>query len=336
MSRIGRQTIKIERPVYIRETAAIVGVKEGEGPLSEEFDEVLTDDTLGEKTWEKSESALQKKAAYKALDKAGMKQDEIDYALAGDLINQCIGAHYSMRDMDIPFLGLYGACSTMTESLSIGSMLIGGGFANNVMCLTSSHFCTAEKQFRNPLEYGGQRTPSAQWTVTGSGCAILSAEKGMARITAVTSGKVIDKGINDLSNMGAAMAPAAIDTLLAHFKATNTKPQDYDLILTGDLGHIGSDIIIDLMQKEGYDLRNIHNDCGKLIFDREKQDTHAGGSGCGCCASVLCGHIIKEINRGKLRRMLVMATGALMNPMIVQQGESIPCIAHAVEIEKEG
>ncbi|MBQ2669981.1 MAG: stage V sporulation protein AD [Clostridia bacterium] len=336
MSRIGRQTIKIERPVYIRETAAIVGVKEGEGPLSEEFDEVLTDDTLGEKTWEKSESALQKKAAYKALDKAGMKQDEIDYALAGDLINQCIGAHYSMRDMDIPFLGLYGACSTMTESLSIGSMLIGGGFANNVMCLTSSHFCTAEKQFRNPLEYGGQRTPSAQWTVTGSGCAILSAEKGMARITAVTSGKVIDKGINDLSNMGAAMAPAAIDTLLAHFKATNTKPQDYDLILTGDLGHIGSDIIIDLMQKEGYDLRNIHNDCGKLIFDREKQDTHAGGSGCGCCASVLCGHIMKEINRGKLHKILVMATGALMNPMIVQQGESIPCIAHAVEIEKEG
>ncbi|MBQ9600130.1 MAG: stage V sporulation protein AD [Clostridia bacterium] len=336
MSRIGRQTIKIERPVYIRETAAIVGVKEGEGPLSEEFDEVLTDDTLGEKTWEKSESALQKKAAYKALDKAGMKQGEIDYALAGDLINQCIGAHYSMRDMDIPFLGLYGACSTMTESLSIGSMLIGGGFANNVMCLTSSHFCTAEKQFRNPLEYGGQRTPSAQWTVTGSGCAILSAEKGMARITAVTSGKVIDKGINDLSNMGAAMAPAAIDTLLAHFKATNTKPQDYDLILTGDLGHIGSDIIIDLMQKEGYDLRNIHNDCGKLIFDREKQDTHAGGSGCGCCASVLCGHIMKEINRGKLHKILVMATGALMNPMIVQQGESIPCIAHAVEIEKEG
>ena len=336
MSRIGRQTIKIERPVYIRETAAIVGVKEGEGPLSEEFDEVLTDDTLGEKTWEKSESALQKKAAYKALDKAGMKQDEIDYALAGDLINQCIGAHYSMRDMDIPFLGLYGACSTMTESLSIGSMLIGGGFANNGMCLTSSHFCTAEKQFRNPLEYGGQRTPSAQWTVTGSGCAILSAEKGMARITAVTSGKVIDKGINDLSNMGAAMAPAAIDTLLAHFKATNTKPQDYDLILTGDLGHIGSDIIIDLMQKEGYDLRNIHNDCGKLIFDREKQDTHAGGSGCGCCASVLCGHIMKEINRGKLHKILVMATGALMNPMIVQQGESIPCIAHAVEIEKEG
>lgn len=336
MSRIGRQTVKIERPVYIRETAAIAGIKEGEGPLREEFDEVLTDDTLGEKTWEKSESALQKKAAYKALDKAGMKQSEIDYALAGDLINQCIGAHYSMRDMDIPFLGLYGACSTMTESLSLGSLLIGGGFANNVMCLTSSHFCTAEKQFRNPLEYGGQRTPSAQWTVTGSGCAILSAEKGMARITAVTSGKVIDKGISDLSNMGAAMAPAAIDTLLAHFKATNTKPQDYDLILTGDLGHIGSDIIIDLMQKEGYDLRNIHNDCGKLIFDREKQDTHAGGSGCGCCASVLCGHIMKEISRGKLHRILVMATGALMNPMIVQQGESIPCIAHAVEIEKEG
>ena len=335
MSRIGRQTVKIERPVYIRETSSIVGMKEGEGPLREAFDEVLTDDTLGEKTWEKSESALQKKAAYKALDKAGMKQGEIDYALAGDLINQCIGAHYSMRDLDIPFLGLYGACSTMTESLSIGSMLIGGGFANNVLCLTSSHFCMAEKQFRMPLEYGGQRPPSAQWTVTGSGCAILSAEKGMARITALTSGKVIDKGISDLSNMGAAMAPAAIDTLTAHFNTTGAKPQDYDLILTGDLGHIGSDILIDLMDKEGYDLRNIHNDCGKLIFDREKQDTHAGGSGCGCCASVLCGHIMKEMQKGNLNKILVMATGALMNPMIVQQGESIPCIAHAVEIERE-
>ena len=335
MSRIGRQTIKIERPVYIRESAAIVGVKEGEGPLRDSFDVVLTDDTLGESTWEKSESKLQKKAVFTALDKAGLEQKDIDYVLAGDLINQCIGAHYCMRDMDIPFLGLYGACSTMTESLSIGAMLIGGGFADNVLCATSSHFCTAEKQFRTPLEYGGQRPPAAQWTVTGSGCAALSSEKGIAMITHVTSGKVIDKGISDLTNMGAAMAPAAIDTLIAHFKETGFKPSDYDLILTGDLGHIGSDILIDLMGREGYNLRNIHNDCGKMIFDGEKQDTHAGGSGCGCCASVLCGHIMNEFKKGNLNKILVMATGALMNPMIVQQGESIPCIAHAVTIEKE-
>ena len=335
MSRIGRQTIKIERPVYIKESAAIVGVKEGEGPLRDSFDVVLTDDTLGESTWEKSESKLQKKAAFAALDKAGLEQKDIDYILAGDLLNQCIGAHYSMRDMDIPFLGLFGACSTMTESLSIGSMLIGGGFADNVLCATSSHFCTAEKQFRTPLEYGGQRPPSAQWTVTGAGCAALSSEKGIAMITHVTSGKIIDKGISDPSNMGAAMAPAAIDTLIAHFKETGFAPSDYDLILTGDLGHIGSDILIDLMDKEGYNLRNIHNDCGKMIFDSEKQDTHAGGSGCGCCASVLCGHVMSEMKKGNLNKVLVMATGALMNPMIVQQGESIPCIAHAVTIERE-
>lgn len=339
MSRIGRQTVKIERPVYIRETAAIVGMKEGEGPLRDSFDTVLTDDTLGEKTWEKSESKLQKKTAYAALDKSELEQKDIDFILAGDLLNQCIGAHYSVRDMDIPFLGLYGACSTMTESLSIGSMLIGGGFADTVMCLTSSHFCSAEKQFRNPLEYGGQRAPAAQWTVTGSGCALLSAQKSdnssgaVPTVTHVTTGKVVDKGVTDISNMGAAMAPAAIDTLLAHFHDTGFKPTDYDLILTGDLGYIGSDILIDLMEKEGYNLRNIHNDCGKMIFDRETQDTHAGGSGCGCCASVLCGHVIKEMKKGKLNKILVMATGALMNPMIVQQGESIPGIAHAVTIE---
>lgn len=332
--RLGRQTVSMDKYVYIKQTAAIAGVKEGEGPLRDTFDTVLTDDTVGEKTWEKSESMLQKKAAYMALEKANLTQQQVDYVLAGDLLNQCVGAHYSVRDFDIPFLGLYGACSTMTESLSIGSMLISGGFANNVMCLTSSHFCTAEKQFRMPLEYGGQRPPSAQWTVTGSGCAILSAEAGMARITHVTSGKVIDKGVSDLTNMGAAMAPAAIDTLLAHFNDTGLDPSYYDMILTGDLGYVGSDILVDLMKKEGYDISQIHNDCGKMIFDREKQDTHAGGSGCGCCASVLCGHILKEIQSGNINKILVMATGALMNPMVVQQGESIPCIAHAVTIEK--
>lgn len=332
--RIGNQTVQLEKPPVIIETASIAGVKEGQGPLGSTFDKVLTDDSLGEKSWEKSESMLQKQTALLALDKAALKQTDIDYILAGDLLNQCVGAHYSIRDLDIPFFGLYGACSTMTESLSIGSMLVGGGFADRAMCLTSSHFCSSEKQFRNPLEYGGQRTPSAQWTVTGSGCAILAAEGTGPKITHVTTGKVIDKGVSDITNMGAAMAPAAIDTLLAHFNDTAAKPQDYDMILTGDLGVIGSDILEDLMLKEGYDIRANHQDCGKMIYDIEKQDVHAGGSGCGCCGSVFCGYVYRELKRCNLSKILVMATGALMNPMIVNQGESIPAIAHAVTIVK--
>ena len=252
--------------------------------------------------------------------------------LAGDLLNQCVGAHYGMRDLEIPFLGLYGACSTMAESLSIGSMLISGGYADYAMCVTSSHFCSAEKQFRYPLEYGGQRAPSAQWTVTGAGCAVLAKDGDGPKITHVTTGKIIDMGVSDLNNMGAAMAPAAIDTLTAHFEDTGLKADDYDLILTGDLGLIGSDILEELMLEEGYDIRENHNDCGKIIFDIEKQDVHSGGSGCGCCGSVFCGHIIKEIRSGKYKRVLLIATGALMNPMTVKQGETIPAIAHAVAI----
>ena len=331
--RIGRQTVKFENPPIILETASIAGVKEGEGPLKSTFDKVLTDDTLGEKTWEKSESMLQKQTMLLALEKATLAQGDIDYILAGDLLNQCVGAHYSIRDFDIPFLGLYGACSTMTESMSIGSMLVGGGYANHVMCLTSSHFCSSERQFRNPLEYGGQRTPSAQWTVTGAGCAILASKGSGPRITHVTTGKVIDKGVTDISNMGAAMAPAAIDTLLAHFNDTGIKPDEYDMIITGDLGVIGSDILVDLMMDEGFDIRENHRDCGKMIYDIEAQDVHAGGSGCGCCVSVFCGYIYRELKRHNLFKILVMANGAIMNPMIVEQGESIPAIAHAVTIE---
>lgn len=333
-NRIGNQTVQLEKPPVIIETASIVGVKEGQGPLKDTFDKILTDDSLGEKSWEKSESTLQRQTALLALEKAKLKQSDINYILAGDLLNQCVGAHYSVRDLDIPFLGLYGACSTMTESMSIGSMLVGGGYADYAMCLTSSHFCSSEKQFRNPLEYGGQRTPSAQWTVTGSGCAILSSKGDGPKITHVTTGKVIDKGVTDISNMGAAMAPAAIDTLLAHFNDTGSKPEDYDMILTGDLGVIGSDILEELMLKEGYDIRKNHKDCGKMIFDIEKQDVHAGGSGCGCCGSVFCGYAYRELRRCNLSKILVMATGALMNPMIVNQGESIPAIAHAVTIVK--
>lgn len=333
MSRIGKQTVKLEKEPIIIETASIVGVKEGKGPLRNYFDQILSDDTLGEKSWEKSESTLQRRTALLALEKANLKQSDINYILAGDLLNQCVGAHYSVRDMDIPFLGLYGACSTMTESMSIGGMLVSGGFANYAMCLTSSHFCSSEKQFRNPLEYGGQRAPSAQWTVTGAGCAVLASEGTGPRITHVTTGKVIDKGVTDISNMGAAMAPAAIDTLTAHFNDTGRSPDYYDMIITGDLGVVGSDILAELMLKEGFDIRANHKDCGKMIFDIENQDVHAGGSGCGCCGSVFCGYAYHELKTHNLKKILVMATGALMNPMVVEQGESIPAIAHAVAIE---
>ena len=285
-NRLGRQTVTFDNPPIIIETASTVGQKEGKGPLKSTFDVILDDDTLGEKSWEKSESMLQKKTALLALEKAKLQQSDIDYILAGDLLNQCVGAHYSVRDFDIPFLGLYGACSTMTESMSIGSMIVSAGFADYAMCLTSSHFCSSEIQFRNPLEYGGQRTPSAQWTVTGAGCAILSSKGTGPKITHVTTGKVIDKGVTDISNMGAAMAPAAIDTLIAHFNDTHRTPDYYDMILTGDLGVVGSDILVELMLKEGFDIRTKHKDCGKMIFDIEEQDVHAGGSGCGCCGSV--------------------------------------------------
>lgn len=332
--RKGKQTVEFENPPIIIASASIAGQKEGEGPLRDSFDCVLSDDSCGEPSWERSEAAMLHQAVLYAMKKAKLENKDINYILGGDLINQCVSAHYAFRDLDIPFFGVYGACSTMTESMSLAAMLIAGGYANKAMCATSSHFCSSEKQFRYPLEYGGQRAPSAQWTVTGSGCAVLSDSGNGPRITQITTGKIVDKGVTDIANMGAAMAPAAIDTLLTHFRDTDRRPQDYDLILTGDLGVIGSDILIELTQGEGYDISELHNDCGKMIFDIEKQDVHAGGSGCGCCASVLCGHILNEINKGTYDRVLVMATGALMNQMTVQQGESIPAIAHAVVIER--
>lgn len=332
--RLGKQTVTFGEPPIILETAAIAGQKEGQGPLAADFDDILSDDQWGEKTWEKAESKLQRETAMLALNKARLTPDDMNYILAGDLLNQCVGAHYGLRDLKIPFLGIYGACSTMTESISIASMLVGGGFADYGMCVTSSHFCSAEKQYRYPLEYGGQRTPSAQWTVTGAGAAIIAKNGEGPKITHVTTGKIVDKGISDPNNMGAAMAPAAIDTLCQHFIDTGFTPKDYDLILTGDLGVVGSDILCELMQKEGYNIDKRHNDCGKMIFDIEKQDVHAGGSGCGCCGSVFCGHIMKELKKGTYNKILVMATGALMNPSMVQQGETIPAIAHAVTIVK--
>ena len=330
--RIGEQTVKLSKPPVIINTAAIAGQKEGEGPLRDSFDAILSDDKLGQKSWELAESELQKRTAQLALDKSGLSNSDINYILAGDLLNQCVGASYGLRDLNIPFLGLYGACSTMAESLSVGSMLIDGGFADKLMCLTSSHFCSAEKQFRYPLEYGGQRPPSAQWTVTGSGCAILSANGDGPKITHITTGKIIDMGVTDANNMGAAMAPAAADTLTAHFKELNIQPSEYDLILTGDLGVVGSDILIGLMNDNGFNIAGIHNDCGKLIFDIKAQDVHSGASGCGCCGTVFCGHVYKLLKEKKLNKILLVATGALMNSMSVQQGESIPSIAHAVSV----
>ncbi len=330
--RMGKQTVKLKNLPSIVSAAATVGKKEGEGPLAEEFDVILKDDYYGEKTWEKAESKLQEETAKLAIKKAGMHESDINYVLAGDLLNQCVGAHYAMRELGIPFLGLYGACSTMAESMLIASMLIDGESADNALCVTSSHYCSAEKQYRYPLEYGGQRTPSAQWTVTGSGAAILASCGGGPYIHAVCAGKIIDMGINDVNNMGGAMAAAAADTLTALFEDTKTLPEDYDMILTGDLAEVGSDVFCELMDKKGYNIYPMHADCGKMIFDAKKQDVHAGGSGCGCCGSVFCGHILKEFERGNIKRMILMATGALMNPMTLFQGETIPSIAHALII----
>ncbi len=332
--KLGKQTVAFQAPPTIANTASIVGKKEGEGPLCKSFDTILGDDYWGESTWEKAESKLQKEAANTVLQKANLTANTIDYILGGDLMNQCVSTHYGLRELGIPFFGLYGACSTMTESLSLGSMLIDGGFADYVMAITSSHFCSAEKQFRLPLEYGGQRPPSAQWTVTGSGCAVLAKDGNGPFITHVTTGKIVDLGITDINNMGGAMAPAAFDTLTTHFEDTGWKPSDYDMILTGDLGVVGSQVLVDMMKDAGYNIKKNHNDCGKLIFDIEKQDVHAGGSGCGCCASVFCGHIFKLLQQGSVNKILVMATGALMNTITIQQGESIPAIAHAVTIQR--
>ncbi|MBQ3038372.1 MAG: stage V sporulation protein AD [Clostridia bacterium] len=330
--RKGKQTVEFKNPSTILQTASIVGKKEGDGPMNEYFDYILDDDYWGEKTWEKAESKFQKKTAELAMRKAQLTDKEIDYIFAGDLINQCVGANYAMRDFDASFFGLYGACSTMCESLSLGAMVTSAGYAEHSLCITSSHFCTAEKQFRFPLEYGGQRTPTSQWTVTGSGCAILTSSGDGPYITHITTGKIVDMGVCDVNNMGAAMAPASADTLITHFEDTGFTPEDYDLILTGDLGVVGSDILCDALNQKGYDIYKQHKDAGKMIFDIKGQDVHAGGSGCGCCASIFCGYVFKELKAGNLNNVLVMATGALMNTMTIQQGDSIPGIAHAVRV----
>lgn len=330
--KLGRQTVALQDPPSVIGSASVVGKKEGEGPLAATFDHISQDDTFGERSWEKAESAMQKLALAAALNKAGLSVSGLDYLLAGDLLNQCIGSGFAVRGQDVPFFGLYGACSTMAESLSLAAMLLDGGYGTKIAAMTSSHFCSAERQYRSPLEYGGQRTPTAQWTVTGSGCVILADQGPGPYVTHVTTGKIVDKGIKDAANMGAAMAPAAYATIAAHFQDTGRKPSDYDLIVTGDLGQLGRDIVADWFHRDGMDLKNL-NDCGTLIYDLEGQDVHCGGSGCGCSAVVLAGMLLNGMAEGRWKRILFCGTGALLSPTSSQQGESIPSICHAVTLD---
>lgn len=333
LKKIGNRTVKLLNPPSILGNYSIVGPKEGDGPLKEYFDLILEEDLWGEDSWEKAESKMQETAVRSAIENAELTLQDMDYLISGDLLNQIIASGYSARQLNLPFFGLYGACSTMAQSLALGSMLIDGGFADKVVCATSSHFSTAERQFRFPLEYAAQRTFSAQWTVTGAGATVLSSYGNGPYITYVTPGKIVDPGIKDAANMGAAMAPAAMDTLINHFQDTGYKPSDYDLIVTGDLGIVGKSIVIDMMKKEGYDLTGVYTDCGAEIFDPETQDTHSGGSGCACSATVLNGYILKEMQKGVFKRVLFLATGALHSTLITQQGESIPSIGHAITID---
>ena len=334
--RQGRYTLNLTTRPSILGNAAVVGKTEGEGPLSAEFDHIYTDDTLGEISFEKAESTLQREAIIRALDKAGKTPADADYILAGDLLNQCIGTSFGIRELGIPFLGLYGACSTMALSLGLASVLVDAKAATLAIASTSSHFASAERQFRQPLEYGGQRPPTAQRTATAAGASVVGySDPNKPSVEAVTFGKIMDLGIKDANNMGAAMAPAAADTIANFFTDTATAPADYDLILTGDLGLVGSQLLKELLQKDhNIDISRNHTDCGLLIYDIEGQDVHAGGSGCGCAGSVFNSYILRRLSEGELKKVLLVATGALMSPTSTLQGESIPSVAHAVLVAK--
>ncbi len=332
--KITRNTFIMESPPSIRSFASTVGKKEGDGPLGQFFDEVSDDPYFGQKTWEQGESELLKRTVLRAISKSGLVPDDIDYMFAGDLLNQCITSTYGLRDLNIPLLGIYGACSTMSEGLVLASLFTDSGIGGNVIAATSSHFCTAERQFRFPLSYGSVRTPTAQWTCTASGAAVVSPKASAPFIRAVTIGKIVDLGVSDANNMGAAMAPAAAYVIKTFLRDTAMEPSDFDAIVTGDLGTVGSKLLIELLRGDGIDISNCHRDCGKMMFD-ESQDTHAGGSGCGCSASVLCGYFLPKLKTGEIKNILFCATGALMSTTASQQGESIPSISHAVYISSE-
>lgn len=324
-------TLILENTPSVLSFGAVGSKKESEGPLARYFDQLCPDSTMGEQTWEKAECRLQKDAINIALNKAGLSPGELQYIFAGDLLNQCTSSTYGLRDLGVPFVGLYGACSTMAESLALASLFVEGGFGERTAAITSSHFCSAERQFRFPLEYGGQRTPTSQWTVTGSGAAIVGQKSVPPYVRGVTIGTIKDMGITDANNMGAAMAPAAHATLTAHFQDTGRSPSSYDMIFTGDLGVLGSELLMELLKKDGIQMNN-HADCGSMLFNVKNQDVHCGGSGCGCCASVLTGHILNNMKAGKWKNILFCPTGALHSPTSAFQGESIPGICHAIAI----
>ena len=334
-ARLGSQTVKLIRTPSVLASASAGGKLEGEGPLRESFDYLCGDSYFGEKSWESAESAMLKTCYELALAKARLNSSAINYLFSGDLLNQCVGSAFAAKDSSVPYFGLYGACSTMAESLSLAAIAVDGWYADTVCALTSAHFCSAERQFRTPLAYGGQRTPTAQWTATAAGAVIVTREGNGPYITHLTTGKIVDGGVKDANNMGAAMAPAALETLCAHFEDTGRSPDYYDLIVTGDLGSVGHEIVVELAAQNGADLSKNYNDCGLMLYDREKQDVHAGGSGCGCGASVLAGYLLPKVKSGEIKRLLFAATGALMSPTTTMQGDSILGICHAVAIEKD-
>lgn len=328
----GKQSFVLDKPPVITAWASVAGKKESEGPLSNTFDIKQTDSYFGQNTWEQAEQKMQQLALGKLSVKAGISSSDFGMVFSGDLLNQCIGSSFTLRNAGIPHVGLYGACSTMAESLMMASMAVGGGFSDNVVAMTSSHFASSERQYRFPLGYGGQRTPTAQWTVTGAGAALVCSSGSGPKITACTVGTVVDFGIKDANNMGPAMAPAALSTICAHFNDLNLCADDYDLIVTGDLGQLGKDALLALAQREGLSIGGKLTDCGTLVFDLLRQDVHSGGSGCGCSAITLCGYLLDKIKKGKLNKILFCGTGALLSPVSTQQGLPIPGVCHAVSI----
>ncbi|HIT33245.1 MAG TPA: stage V sporulation protein AD [Candidatus Faecousia intestinigallinarum] len=329
----GRQSFILPQPPVITHWASIAGKKESEGPLAHAFDHCCRDTFFGQKTWEQGEKRMQQMALETLMEKAKLQKEDIDLVYSGDLLNQCIGSSFTLRNTGIPHLGLYGACSTMAESLLLSALTVGGGFAQRTVAMTSSHFASSERQYRFPLGYGGQRTPTAQWTVTGSGAVLVASSGKGPRITSGTIGTVTDLGVKDANNMGAAMAPAALATIKAHFLDLKRSEADYDRIVTGDLGQVGKEALLALARQEGLNLGGKLIDCGCLVFDREKQDVHAGGSGCGCSAIVLCGELLGKLYSGAWKRILFCGTGALLSPTSTQQGLPIPGVCHGIVIE---
>ena len=331
----GIKSVKFEEPPIICAAASVVGQKEGDGPFGDVFDQIESDPKVGGDTWEDAEGRLQERAAELAIQKAGCGKEAIRYIVAGDLLGQLMASSFGLAGFDKPLFGVYGACSTMGESIGIGSMLVEGGFADYVLAMTSSHFASAEKQFRFPLGYANQRPKASTWTVTGSGAVVIckgDQKQGMAKITGITTGKIVDYGVKDTMNMGACMAPAAASVVAAHFKDFGTDPSEYDQIITGDLGMVGKDILIDILRSEGYDIADRYIDCGIEIYGRDAQ-AQAGGSGCGCSAVMLAGYVLKQLEIGEWKRVLFVPTGALLSVVSFNEGNSIPGIAHAVRLE---